>query len=351
MHKTKLQELCHKRKWKLPEYTTSREGLDHMPLFRACVWVCGNKFDSGPACKSSKQAHNEAAQLAFLHFTSSGSTNQERNENDDSTISTKQVQSSIRSEDNVAVKNSENLGKKFNIQLNPSCRLYSFLSLKCGYIFHRLSSEKQNNFKSKLETYARKRNLKPPVYLDEKVGPLYRAVVSIDDDWFQSPVMCETMEGAQDSAAQVALLSLSTDAFLENDPRSYKILLNELAKDEGFFIPVYTTSRCDEAKFEAFSSIVDVEGEIFQGAKANSKKLAELNAAKAAYTVLIERKLFETDYFLPRSPSGDDSLRLARSMGSLNLFDPEECPKFESPSDFGSSMKNEAQIQIFTGNN
>ncbi|GER31704.1 double-stranded RNA binding protein [Striga asiatica] len=316
MHKTKLQELCHKRKWKLPEYATSREGQDHMPLFRASVWVCGNKFDSGPACKSSKQAHNEAAQIAFLHLTS-GSINK-GSENNDSTISTKQVQSSMRLEDKTAVKNSENL-------------------------------EKQNKFKTKLEMYARKRNLKPPVYREEKVGHLYRAVVSIDDEWFESVVVCETTEEAQDSAAQAALLSLSTDAFRENDPRSYKILLNELAKEEGFFIPVYTTSRCDEAKFQAFSSIVDVEGEIFEGDKANSKKMAELNAAKAAYTVLIERKLFEPGDFLPRFSSGEDSLKLVRSMGSLNLFDPEEIPKSECPPNFSSSMKNEAQIQKFTG--
>ncbi|GFP97192.1 double-stranded RNA-binding protein 1 [Phtheirospermum japonicum] len=70
MYKSKLQELCQKQKWALPDYTSVSDGEDHCPLFKASVVVRGITFNSPPACKSSKQAHNDAAQLAFLHFTS-----------------------------------------------------------------------------------------------------------------------------------------------------------------------------------------------------------------------------------------------------------------------------------------
>lgn len=70
------------------------------------------------------------------------------------------------------------------------------------------------------------------------------------------------------------------------DPCSYKILLERFASDEGFFPPIYKAIRCDD---DSVSCTVEVEGEAFQGAAAESEKLAELNAAKAAYTALIER--------------------------------------------------------------
>ncbi|BFG35021.1 hypothetical protein CerSpe_212950 [Prunus speciosa] len=70
MHKSKLQELCHGKKWGLPRYTAMKDGPDHNPAFKASVSVNGISFDSPVACKSSKQAQNQAAMLAFLHFTS-----------------------------------------------------------------------------------------------------------------------------------------------------------------------------------------------------------------------------------------------------------------------------------------
>ncbi|PQM33343.1 hypothetical protein Pyn_13086 [Prunus yedoensis var. nudiflora] len=70
MHKSKLQELCHGKKWGLPRYTAMKDGPDHNPAFKASVSVNGISFDSPVACKSSKQAQNQAAMLAFHHFTS-----------------------------------------------------------------------------------------------------------------------------------------------------------------------------------------------------------------------------------------------------------------------------------------
>nr|XP_048324138.1 uncharacterized protein LOC107410344 [Ziziphus jujuba var. spinosa] len=70
MYKTKLQELCQRKKWALPCYTSMKDGPDHIPEFKASVVVNGLSFDSPASCKSSKDAHNHAAMLAFLHFTS-----------------------------------------------------------------------------------------------------------------------------------------------------------------------------------------------------------------------------------------------------------------------------------------
>ncbi|KAI3461216.1 hypothetical protein Pfo_017879 [Paulownia fortunei] len=310
MYKSKLQELCQKQKWALPKYTCMRDGEDHCPLFKASVVVSGITFDNPAACRSSKQAYNEAAQVAFIHFTSEPSN--QRSEYVEKTNNEKEVQSSMYSED-LAVKHCEN-------------------------------RDLQNEFKKKLQMYAQRKNLDLPVYYTEKEGLCFRARVSIGEDWFQSPGLCETVEEAGNAAAQAALLSLSTDAFHENDPRSYKILLQELTDNEGFFLPTYTTIRSDESHCQTFSSTVEVGGEVFQGAAAKSKKLAELNAAKAAYTVFMERKLFQPGYFSPRS-SGDDILKLAPRLGSVIISDPQENPKSGSPSNFSSSVKHETEGQ------
>ncbi|EYU36000.1 hypothetical protein MIMGU_mgv1a026812mg [Erythranthe guttata] len=245
MYKSKLQELCHKQKWGLPKYTCVKDGEDHCPMFKASVVVSGTTFNSPPALTSSKQAYNEAAQLAFLHFTSEPS-----------------------SEETEYVEKTND--------------------------FH-------DEFKKKLQIYAKNKNLDLIVYRIEKEGGCYKARVSIGEDWFESEQLSETAEEAENAAAQSALLSLSTDAFNENDPHSYKILLQELADKEGFFPPKYTTTVPRDSRIQTFSSTVEVEGEVFQGDTAKSKKLAELNAAKAAYTVFTERESEEIVYRTPDS--------------------------------------------------
>lgn len=71
MYKAKLQELCQKRKWGMPKYSSMKCGPDHDPRFGASVTVNSSSFDSLIPCKSSKLAHNHVAMLAFLHFTNS----------------------------------------------------------------------------------------------------------------------------------------------------------------------------------------------------------------------------------------------------------------------------------------
>ncbi|XP_020552630.1 double-stranded RNA-binding protein 4-like [Sesamum indicum] len=180
--------------------------------------------------------------------------------------------------------------------------------------------------------YTHRKNLDLPVYHSEKEGVSFRARVCIGEDRFHSQELHETVAEAEDAAAQAALLLLSTDAFHENGQRSYKILLWELTDKEGFFLPTYTTIRAGET----FTSTVEVEGEAFQGAAAKSKKLAELNAAKAAYTVFMERKLFQPGYLSPRA-SSNHILKHAPPLGTVLVSDPQENPRPQSPSDFTST--------------
>lgn len=69
MYKAKLQELCQRTLWGLPDYSISREGPDHNPRFKASVTVNGVVFVTADVSRSSKQALNDAAKLAFDHFS------------------------------------------------------------------------------------------------------------------------------------------------------------------------------------------------------------------------------------------------------------------------------------------
>ncbi|KAF3441435.1 hypothetical protein FNV43_RR15349 [Rhamnella rubrinervis] len=69
MYKSKLQEMCQQRAWTLPEYDTVKHGLDHCPRFSATVTVNGREFRILDHCRSSKEAQNNAAKLAFDHFS------------------------------------------------------------------------------------------------------------------------------------------------------------------------------------------------------------------------------------------------------------------------------------------
>ncbi|XP_023769881.1 double-stranded RNA-binding protein 3 isoform X1 [Lactuca sativa] len=73
MYKCKLYELCQKNGWQKPAYSCKKDGKDHNPLFKASVVVNGVTFSSRSFLKSSKSAGNDAAEVAFTHFTTSHS--------------------------------------------------------------------------------------------------------------------------------------------------------------------------------------------------------------------------------------------------------------------------------------
>ncbi|GMI65050.1 double-stranded-RNA-binding protein 4 [Hibiscus trionum] len=269
MYKSRLQEFCQKKAWRLPEYTTTKQGLDHTPLFQATVIVNGTSFQSQNPARSSKEAQNDAAHLAFMHFTSppplpdSGTSNEMAMD----TIMSPETQEANR---HSQVDESDSVCKD-NEKVKDMQRMY----------------------KNLLQTFSQKRNLCRPVYLCEFEGPphasRFRCKVTVSDKTFESLEFFPTIKEAEHAAAKIALSSLAPDT-IEKEDSLYKNLLQELTQKEGCPLPVYNTTRSGEVHKSTFVSTVEIKGELFKGQEAKSKRLAEVLAAKVAYKNLKERK-------------------------------------------------------------
>ncbi|ONM37509.1 Glycosyl hydrolase family protein [Zea mays] len=165
MYKSRLQELCQKRRWAPPLYEPTREGPAHAPLFRATVVVNGERFSSrDEGEKSLKEAYNLAAMAAF---------------------------------DNLIALPAAALAPAPAAPAPPS-------------------SETQLPYKSQLQIYAQKRGKLLPSYRPIHGGslhaPLFKSEVTIDGQTFESPEYCHTMKEAETVAAKVALMSLPQEA-------------------------------------------------------------------------------------------------------------------------------------------
>lgn len=269
MYKTKLQEMCQKKKWGLPKYTYVKEGPDHNPSFKASVVVNGVTFDTTNDSSSSKDAQNHAARLAVFHFTN----------------------------------NSEPRGE--TITGRPGTEIHQAGNLQSNA--KDFKNDELNQYKLMLQTYAQRCKLGMPVYSSKKKGPphapCFKATVFVEGHPYESQGSYKTLKEAEHAAAQVALLSFTADTFEENGSPPYKNILQELAQSEGFILPVYKTENSGEPHNLSFISTVEVEGETFQGTTAKSKKQAESNAARAAYTALMERKRSRTSNRSSSSPA------------------------------------------------
>ncbi|CAA0831178.1 Double-stranded RNA-binding protein 2 [Striga hermonthica] len=69
MYKSRLQELCQGWRLALPKYETIEDGPSHMPRFTAAVTVHGQVFETLLPSKSTKEAQETAAQIAFEYFS------------------------------------------------------------------------------------------------------------------------------------------------------------------------------------------------------------------------------------------------------------------------------------------
>lgn len=81
-----------------------------------------------------------------------------------------------------------------------------------------------------LQTYAQRNKLGIPVYSSERQGPPHRlcfkAKVTVDEHLFESPGFYKTLKEAEHAVAQVALMSLSIDAFTEASFMTYSFFLS-----------------------------------------------------------------------------------------------------------------------------
>lgn len=64
MYKNLLQEIAQRVGAPLPQYTTIRSGLGHLPVFTGIVELAGIAFTGEPA-KNKKQAEKNAAMAAW----------------------------------------------------------------------------------------------------------------------------------------------------------------------------------------------------------------------------------------------------------------------------------------------
>ncbi|KAF4354232.1 hypothetical protein F8388_021709 [Cannabis sativa] len=102
------------------------------------------------------------------------------------------------------------------------------------------------------------------------------ATVTVGDQIFESSGSFNTSKDAESDTAK-------------DESRVYKNLLQELVQREDLSTPVYKTIKRGEPHKPIFFTSVELDGEIFHGKAAKSKKQAELDAARAAYVALQER--------------------------------------------------------------
>eukprot|EP00258_Populus_trichocarpa_P032306 XP_024448325.1 double-stranded RNA-binding protein 1 [Populus trichocarpa] len=170
----------------------------------------------------------------------------------------------------------------------------------------------QHLFKNQLQTYAQKRNFTLPVYSCERVGPphasRFKCKVTVNGQTYESEEYFPTLNKAELAAAKAALMSLLSNG-VEEDGFGYKSLLQELAQREGCGLPTYWTDKSGEAHVPTFVSKVEIEGEIFTGQGAKTKKQAEMSAAKIAYTALQQRYSSQSPGFLSTSSQFQEAPR------------------------------------------
>ncbi|PIA40300.1 hypothetical protein AQUCO_02500176v1 [Aquilegia coerulea] len=289
--------------WTNPNCTYSKDGSDHKPQFKASVIINGVSFHSPHFCKSSKEAQNEAARIAFHHFITSPTITNSPVSTDSSSASN--VLRNGSSGEGTLLQNNEEISNKSLIHGNASV-------VKDGQDFQ----DVHYLYKSQLQNYAQKRSLISPVYSCVSEGSphalRFKAMVTVDGQTFESLDFFRTLKEAEHAAAKAAFSSLSKDGILEDDCDLHKNLLQELTAKEGFSIPVFTTIKSGASHVPLFTSSVEVEGDVFHGVAAKTKKQAEINAAKVAFLSLKERLLSRTSAPLSQS------INVQKALDSIN---------------------------------
>ncbi|KAG2592027.1 double-stranded RNA-binding protein 1-like [Panicum virgatum] len=287
MFRSRLQEMCQQRRWAPPVYEHTREGPDHSPLFRATVLVHDEKFSSpDEGARSTKEAYNLAAMAAFEHLAGLPAA----------------------------------AAALVPVPAAPAPP----------------QPATQLPYKSQLQIYAQKRGKNLPLYRTINLGSLhaslFKSEVTIDGQTFESPEYFRTMKEAETAAAKVALMSLPQEASPPQQSLvpsvSYKNLLQELAQKEGFPLPVYATTSDVSNCSAAFISTVEIQGTTFQGEPGNTKKQAEMNAAKVAFQHFKDRDRGSAVHGGSPMQQGNDNLfsgqniKIPSSMqqGTNNLF-------------------------------
>ncbi|WJX32910.1 hypothetical protein P8452_21185 [Trifolium repens] len=284
MYKSKLQELCHRRRWRLPRYSVTKAGPPHNPSFKASVFVNGVTFTSTNTFNSSKEAHNHAAMKAFLEFSSPPSG---------SSIPTNKY----------GPKPKVQPAKPQETRVPPQSRV--------------ILTDTDRSSKLQQQNYTRKNDLDPPVFTIKSEGSPhdihYKSTVVIDGKSFEIPTFYNTTKEAEEGATKIV------DMFQKEESFPSKSLLLELTEREGFSNPIYKTTQIGSPHMPTFFSTVEVEGLEFHGKASRCKKQAELDAAKIAYIALKECGIHMYAAF--SSPIKENESDIVKSIQKLNPED------------------------------
>ncbi|CAJ1964220.1 unnamed protein product [Sphenostylis stenocarpa] len=252
MYKTKLQELCHQRRWGLPKYSAVKDGPDHIPSFKASVYVNGVSFTSSSASSSLKEAKNQAAMLVPLLFFL---------DEDDGL----EIYDSF-----VMVLASDHCSFPFQ---HLTTSINSILGMDCIH-------------KNQLPNNARMNSLDSSVFAckTEDLPPAndFKTTVLVNGQSIESPSFSNTIKETNQASH---LMSLLPD-FFKGDSDSFKTKLMKLTEKESCRMPTYKTMQTGSFHMPTFFSTLEVEGVEFHGKGCRSKKDAEEDAAKIAYIAL-----------------------------------------------------------------
>ncbi|CAA3000638.1 Hypothetical predicted protein [Olea europaea subsp. europaea] len=372
MYKCKLQELCQRKGWNLPEYSTARDGPDHIPRFTAVVNVNGQPFETPNPCKSSKEAQNLVAQIAYDHFVAQ--TVPFRQHQPSSSLAPHPGAGGAQSVvpippwdrprvsatvpavvPNAAVPNSEApsvavapvlptsvplplpdvsipsppmpparfFTAKANLDVQPANKEMmqpnnednaqtSMINTSQIVFNDKNSKDVLHIYKNRLQEYAQKKGLSLPVYTYESEGPphdrRFKSIVSLDGKTYEAPAFFSTLKDAEHAAAKVACEALSIVEIRE-DKGLYKNLLQALAQKRGLKLPSYETSPAGALHKPLFVSTVEIGSDTFRGTEAKSKRQAEVNAAEVAYDALT------------KIPLDKGALEVSSSLGSTAAHD------------------------------
>ncbi|CAL5435697.1 unnamed protein product [Camellia sinensis] len=307
MYKSKLQFLCQQKSWDLPDYSVTKDGPDHIPRFKATVIVNGVPFETDDQSRTAKDAQNKVAKLALDQLSAPPPPpppSRFLNPNLSLNLSLNSPQPSLIAEAQLPASSSSGFSSPTSYSdINPSIggttqptmikAIQTPLVNEASLRVKDGKTDAQHLYKSRLQSYAQRRNLTLPEYSSEREGPphasRFRSKVTFDGKIYESPEFSLTIKEAEHAAAKVAWESLSLNEVEEDDSTVYKNLLQELAQKKGFLGPKYERTVSGPPHMPTFVSIVAIGGESFQGQAAKSKKQADMNAAKVAYNCLQER--------------------------------------------------------------
>ncbi|KAI7993102.1 Double-stranded RNA-binding protein 4 [Camellia lanceoleosa] len=304
MYKSKLQFLCQQKSWDLPDYSVTKDGPDHIPRFKATVIVNGVPFETDDQSRTAKDAQNKVAKLALDQLSAPPPPpppSRFLNPNLSLNLSLNSPQPSLSAEPQLPASSSSGFSSPtsysdINLSIGGTTQPTMIKAIQTPLVNEaclRVKDDAQHLYKSRLQSYAQRRNLTLPEYSSEREGPphasRFRSKVLFDGKIYESPEFSLTIKEAEHAAAKVAWESLSLNEVEEDDSTVYKNLLQELAQKKGFLVPKYERTVSGPPHMPTFVSTVKIGEESFQGQAAKSKKQADMNAAKVAYNCLQER--------------------------------------------------------------